>query len=106
MALPDEPFFELLVETFDSGRVSGRHGTLHVRAVEGQGWGTDLVVECNREMRALYPVGSRFIITAKLSDRKGGGQYLKSPPPRTYTAVDEDEAAAFLARLQPRRRRR
>lgn len=37
MALPDEPFFKVLVETFDGGQASARHGRLHVRPVAGQG---------------------------------------------------------------------
>ena len=100
MALPDEPFFELLVETFDTGHVSGRHGTKHVRAVAGQNVDTNLVIECNREMRESFPIGSKFLLTVKLSDRKGGGQYLKSPPPRTYSLVSEAQANAFMRRFK------
>lgn len=100
MALPDEPFFELLVETFDSGPVSGRRGTKHVRAVEGQRIDTKLVVECNREMRNLFPLETMFLITAKLTDRKGGGQYLKSPPPRSYSVVTKTQAQSFLRKFK------
>ena len=97
MALHNEPFFDLLVETFDSGPVSGRHGTKHVRALPGQGVDTTLVVECNREMRDLFPLGTMFLITAKLTDRSGGGMYLKSPNPRSYSVVTKAQARSFLA---------
>ena len=100
MALQDEPFFELLVETFDSGPVSGRRGTKHVRAVEGQHVDTELVVDCNREMRDLFPLQTLFLITAKLTDRKGGGQYLKSPPPRGYSVVTTAQAKSFLRKFK------
>ena len=96
MALTDEPFFVLLVETYDSGPVSGRHGTKHVRAVKGQQVDTGLAVECNREMRELFPPGTMFLITAKLTDRSGKTQYLKSPPPRTYSVVTKAQAKSFL----------
>jgi hypothetical protein len=100
VALPSEPFFELLVETFDTGRVSGRHGTKHVRPVEGQGIDTSLVVECNREMRTNYETATMFVITAKFSNREGGKLYLKSPSPWGYTVVTEQKARDFLRSLQ------
>lgn len=100
MALPNEPFFELLVETFDARPVSGRHGTKHVRPVEGQGIDTSLVVEFNREMRRNYETRTKFVITAKLSNREGGKLYLKSPPSWGYTVVTGEQAADFLRKLQ------
>lgn len=100
MALPDELFCEILVETFDSGPISGRRGTIHVRAVAGQGIDTNLVIECNREMRDLFPLKTLFLISAKLTDRKGGGQYLKSPPPRKYSDVTKEQAKSFLRNLR------
>jgi len=79
MGLPGEPYFELLVESFCSGPVSGRHGPIHVRPVAGQGVNTRLYVECSREMRERFPVGSMFLVTAKFSNKKNGIEFLKAP---------------------------
>jgi hypothetical protein len=97
MVLPGEPFFELLVETYDSGQHSGRHGPLHVRPVEGQDVDTSLVVECSKSMRTDYPLGTMFLVTAKYSDRMGGGQYLKAPHAWGFTVVTKEQARRFLA---------
>ena len=35
-------------------------------------------VECSKKLSKNYPVGTRFRIQAKLTDREGGGEYLYS----------------------------
>lgn len=100
MALPEEPFFDILVESFDGGNVSGRRGRLHVRPVAGQGLDTSLYVECSREMREDYPLGTMFIVTGKLSNRKGGVEYLKCPHQWGYSVVGDTEARRFLSKLK------
>lgn len=105
MALPDEPFFKVLVETFDGGNASGRHGRLHVRPVAGQGLDTGLYVECPRAMREDYPVNTRFFVTGKLSDREGGTQYLKCPHQWGFSIAGDAEAEAFLRSLRVPQRR-
>lgn len=35
-------------------------------------------VECAKRLTKDYPVGTKFRIKAKLTDREGGGQYLYS----------------------------
>jgi hypothetical protein len=97
MGLPGEPYFELLVESFYSGSVSGRHGPIHVRPVAGQGVNTHLYVECSKAMRALYPVNSMFLVTAKFSNKKDGIEFLKAPYHWGYTHVTPQQARRFLS---------
>ncbi len=78
MAKKDEPYREILVESYRPSSTSGLHGDIHIRPVAGQGLSTDLQVECSKELSRNYPVGTRFRIRAKLTDRKGGGEYLYS----------------------------
>ena len=78
MALPNEPFVVVVVESYEAAPRSGHHGTKHVRPLRGQGF-DGLEVECPREMRYAYPIGTKFKVEAKLSDKKGGAQYLKAP---------------------------
>ncbi len=80
MAKPDEPYRNIVVESFIPTNTSGLHGKIHIRPVSGQGHSTTLHVECSKTLSSEYPVGTRFQIRAKLTDRKGGGQYLYSSP--------------------------
>lgn len=77
MAKPDELYQSVIVETFRV-RLPGHLGDVHVRPVAGQGVDTGLLVECSRALVRDYPVGARFRIRAKLTDREGGGEYLYS----------------------------
>lgn len=97
MGLPAEPYFQVLVESFYSGPVSGRHGPIHVRPVAGQGVDTRLYVECSKEMRELFPVGSMFLVTAKYSNKKDGIEFLKAPYHWGYSHVSPEQARRFLS---------
>lgn len=71
--------YELVeVESYLPLSTSGLHGKVHIRPVEGGRYPSDLQVECSKGLSRNYPVGSRFRIRAKLTDRLGGGQYLYS----------------------------
>lgn len=78
MALHDEPYLEVLVESFIPQSKSGKRGTVHIRPVPGGQFDPDLAVECSKGLSRDYPIGTRFLLRAKLTDRDGGGQYLYS----------------------------
>lgn len=78
MAKHEEPYRDVIVESFLPLATSGLHGVVHVRPVAGQGLETGLHVECSRKLSRDYPVGTKFKIRAKLTDREGGGEYLYS----------------------------
>jgi hypothetical protein len=100
MGLPNEPFFKVLVESFDSGNVSGHHGRLHIRPVAGQGLDSSLYVESPRAMRKEHPVGTQFFVTAKLSNKEGGVSFLKCPHQWGYSVATPDATRAFLSNLK------
>lgn len=77
MAKPFEPYQEIIIETYIPASLSGKEGKIHCRPIAGQGLDTSIDVECSRSVRK-YPVGTRFKVTAKLTDRKGGGEYWYS----------------------------
>ena len=54
------------------------HGTVEIRPVPGQAFSPELAVQCSRRLADLqrYPLGSRFLLFAKLTDRLGGTPYL------------------------------
>jgi hypothetical protein len=77
MAKPFEPYRDVIVESFRiSG--SGLHGDVHIRPVAGQGYPNGIQVECAKSLSRAFPVGTRFKIRAKLTDKEGGGEFLYS----------------------------
>ncbi|MDX7952210.1 hypothetical protein P7D22_13600 [Lichenihabitans sp. Uapishka_5] len=67
----------VIVETYrESG--SGLHGSIHVRPVAGQDFPTSLRVRCPKKFAEAYPLGTRFRIDAKLTDREGGQPFLST----------------------------
>jgi hypothetical protein len=65
---------EVAVESFTDPR-TGRVG---IRPISGQAYATSLRVQCSRALSdpERYPVGTRFLISAKLTDRLGGEPFL------------------------------
>jgi hypothetical protein len=44
----------------------------------GQEFPIGIHVECSKKLSTDYPLGTRFRIRARLTDREGGGQFLYS----------------------------
>lgn len=74
----DEPYRWIVVESYYPASTAGLHGPVHIRPVEGQGYSTALHVECSKKLVENYPVGTRFRIRVKLTDRLGSGEFLYS----------------------------
>lgn len=68
----------LIVESYMPVSTAGRHGTVHIRPIAGQIFPQDLFVECNKSLSRDYPVGTRFKLCAKLTNRQGGVEFLYS----------------------------
>ena len=72
---PEEPYIRIVVETYrESG--SGLHGDIHVRPIAGQGIPQSLRVRFPKSLRSAHPIGTRFRVYAKLTDREGGGEFV------------------------------
>jgi len=78
MAKPDEPYQLVEVESYIPAAISGLHGKVHIRPCKGQDYPGTMHVECSKKLSRDYPVGTRFRITAKLTDREGGSEFLYS----------------------------
>jgi len=74
----DNEYEMVLVESFIPIEPSGKHGKVHIRPVAGGKYSSKLAVECSKKLSLDYPVGTRFMLQAKLTDREGGGEYLYS----------------------------
>ncbi len=86
MGKPNEPTVQIVVETYiETG--SGLHGDRHVRPVPGQGYPKGTRVRCSKAMRFAHPIGTRFLIYAKATDREGGRGFLSSHHSWDYEVV-------------------
>jgi hypothetical protein len=75
MGKPEEPYYTIIVETYSvSG--SGLHGDIHVRPAKGEQFPQTMHVRFPRAIRRGYPIGTRFRVYAKLTDRAGGNPFL------------------------------
>jgi len=85
--------------------VDPRTGVLKIRPMAGQAYATSMRVQCARALRdpAMYPVGTRFLIRAKLTDRAGGAPYLYAHHGDPAKVLDDREAASFLDEYRRRR---
>jgi hypothetical protein len=69
-------------DTFDYRDVAvesvEEYGRVVVRPVNGQAFSPEMRVECSRRLRdtAVYPLGTCFLVLAKMTDRLGGEPYL------------------------------
>jgi hypothetical protein len=78
MAKPFEKYVFVEVESYIPSQTSGLHGKVHIRPRAGQGYPTTMHVECAKKLSNNFPVGTKFRIKAKLTDREGSGDYLYS----------------------------
>jgi hypothetical protein len=76
MAKPEESYQLIVVESYKPTDTSGLHGAVHIRPVAGQGFANNMHVQCPKTMKVNYPVGTKFKIKAKLTDREGLGEFL------------------------------
>jgi hypothetical protein len=78
MAKLSEMYALVEVESYMPSTTSGLHGKIHIRPLAGQGYPTTMHVECAKTLSKDFPVGTKFRIRAKLTDREGGGEFLYS----------------------------
>lgn len=67
-------YHTIIVESFRPGSGSA----IHVRPIAGQFYPQHLLVECSRSLTRDFPVGTRFRLQVKLTDRQGDGEFLYS----------------------------
>lgn len=85
----NNPYEIVEVESYVPEDTSGLHGKVHIRPVEGGHYPPSIHVECSKSLSKNYPVGTRFKIKAKLTDREGGGEYLYSHYSWNYEVVQK-----------------
>lgn len=58
--------------------LDARSGKPRIRPVSGQAFATDMRVQCSRRLldTERYPVGTRFLLSVRITDRQGGAPFL------------------------------
>jgi len=78
MAKNSNPYVTIIAESFKPSSTAGLHGKVHMRPAPGQRFGQDIMIECSKTLTSAHPVGTRFRMRVKLTDREGGGEFLYS----------------------------
>ncbi|MGI4844498.1 MAG: hypothetical protein ACRYF7_14395 [Janthinobacterium lividum] len=78
--------------------IDPRTGRVRIRPVSGQAYATSLRVQCSRALADLarYPLGTRFLLSAKLTDRLGGEPFLYAWHGDPVVVLSKAALARFL----------
>lgn len=86
---------DLIIETYIN-KNGGSSKSVRARPMAGQNFDTSMNVECSSKMRNSYPVGTRFLIKAKVTEREGGKPFLYAHYNAPYKVVDVNEIKDFV----------
>ncbi|MDR6943029.1 hypothetical protein [Mucilaginibacter pocheonensis] len=82
-------YTEIVVESFLPTSTAGLHGKVHIRPVAGQDpFLPSMFVECSKELSEDYEVGTKFLIKAKVTSRKGKGVFIYSSYKWRYVVLN------------------
>ncbi|MGV8893583.1 MAG: hypothetical protein ACOH2K_11715 [Burkholderiaceae bacterium] len=93
---------QVVVESFLASNSSGERGLVHIRPIQGQAFSRTLVVQCSRRLTdsARFPVGTQFLLLAKLTDRLGGTPFLYAYHGDPEIVVTPAQAQAFISEFK------
>jgi hypothetical protein len=75
-------------------------GVVQMHPMPGQAFSSTLSVQCARRLREQYPVGTCFLLSAKLTDRQGGTPFLYAYHGDPDVVLSASAAKAFLAEFR------
>ncbi len=93
MGKPTEPYNLVWVESYIAEKTSGLHGKVHIRPTVDSGYPTHLRVRCSHALKRDYPVGTKFHLKVKLTDKEGGEEFLHSLHTWAPVAIVRPEGA-------------
>lgn len=73
-------------------------GRVAIRPVNGQAFSPEMRVECSRTLRdtRVHPLGTSFLVLAKMTDRMGGEPYLYVYHGDPVRALSPEQLETFL----------
>ncbi len=89
---------DVAVESF----IDARSGALRIRPMAGQAFAPTLAVQCSRRLvdPQRHPPGTRFLVSAKLTDRLGGPPFLYVYHGDPVLVLTPAQAKKFLAEFR------
>jgi hypothetical protein len=87
---------KIIVESFYA-HGENSSSSVRVRPLAGQGFSTEMRVECSKAMRSAFPIGQKFCIYVQLKKMLNGPDHLYSSYRDPWNPVDDQEAAKFIA---------
>jgi len=72
------PYVYVVVESYVPQSTAGLHGPVHIRPIDGEVFPQSINVQCSKKLSEDFPIGTKFKIKAKLTDREGKGEFLYS----------------------------
>ncbi len=86
----------IVIETYINVQ-GGSPKRVRARPLAGQGLDVSMNVECSAKMRQGHPLGTKFLIRARVTDREGGTPFLYSHFNSPYRVLDNEEAKQYMA---------
>lgn len=86
---------KVVVETYQNTQ-GGSSKSVRARPVAGQGLSTGMNVECSSKMRKGHPVGTKFLLEAKVTNREGGADFLYAHYNAPYEVLSDTQTKDFL----------
>jgi len=85
----------VVIETIEN---PGESSSSSVRAhpIAGQGYDLNMRVECSKKMRSNYPVGTIFVVKAKIVETEGGAAFLYTHYNWPYEIVSRKKAIQMI----------
>ena len=93
---------QVVVESFTPAGAGGRRGPVQLRPIQGQAYSSTLAVQCSRRLidTDRFPLGTKFLLLAKLTDRLGGTPFLYAYHGDPDLVLTNREAKAFIAEFK------
>lgn len=85
----------IIIETYKN-LSGGSSQSIRARPLADQGFDTSMNVECSSSMRKSHKVGTRFLISAKPTNREGGPEFLYSHFNSPYQVLSDKEAEEYI----------
>jgi hypothetical protein len=87
---------KIAIQTYRSnGEASGK--SIRARPLQGQGIATTMHVACSEKMRKEHPMGTVFIVKAKITNREGGPAFIYTSWKWPYSITTLDDAKNQIA---------
>lgn len=93
---------QVIVESFIAPTSTGKRGLVQIRPIQGQAFSSTLLVQCSRRLTDTeqFPVGTRFLLLAKMTDRLGGTPFLYAHHGDPDILVTPQQAQVFVSEFK------